>query len=135
MHLEAIRKAMNTLNEGLTKIYNRIHNPDDCNSTIEELRCLEVLLDTAVLNAYGWNDIDFEHGFHDTIQGRRYTMSEAARLEILDRLLELNHQRHEEDAAQFQQNKAQTQSNAKRGRRSKVNSAVDLGRLFDELNE
>ena len=37
--------------------------------------------------------------FHDTQQGLRFTVSEPARRELLDRLLALNHQRHEEEVA------------------------------------
>src|SRR5579864_6920414 len=42
-------------------------------------------------------DLKLEHGFHETKQGLRYTISEAARREVLDRLLLLNHERHEEE--------------------------------------
>ena len=41
--------------------------------------------------------IELDHGFHETKQGLRYTISETARREVLDRLLLLNHQRHEEE--------------------------------------
>ncbi|WP_201383979.1 hypothetical protein [Ktedonobacter sp. SOSP1-52] len=54
-------------------------------------------MDEAVARAYGWEDLKLEHGFHETKQGLRYTISEAARREVLDRLLLLNHQRHEEE--------------------------------------
>ena len=37
------------------------------------------------------------YGFHETKQGVRYTISEPARLEILARLLNLNHERHAEE--------------------------------------
>ena len=37
------------------------------------------------------------HDFHDTPQGLRFTISEAARREVLGRLLELNHARYEEE--------------------------------------
>jgi hypothetical protein len=52
------------------------------------------LLDLAVSGAYGWGDLQLDHGFHDTPQGTRYTIGPAARTEVLDRLLELNHERH-----------------------------------------
>ena len=57
-------------------------------------------MDQAVAAAYGWQDIDLGHGFHETKQGIRYTISEAARREVLDRLLALNHQRHAEEEAE-----------------------------------
>ena len=50
--------------------------------------------------AYGWSDLDLGHGFHETKQGVRYTISEAARRTVLDRLLALNHQRHAEEEAE-----------------------------------
>ena len=43
----------------------------------------------------GNNELD--HGFHETPQGLRYTLSEPARREVLARLLELNHARYAEE--------------------------------------
>jgi hypothetical protein len=56
-------------------------------------------LDTAVCHAYGWDDLELEHGFCDTDQGRRWTISQKDRIEILDRLLELNKERYESEIA------------------------------------
>lgn len=47
-----------------------------------------------VAHAYGWVDLDIECGFHQTPQGLRYTFTPAVQAEILDRILELNHDRH-----------------------------------------
>ena len=38
--------------------------------------------------------VGLDHGFHDTRQGVRYTVGPMVRQEILDRLLELNHERY-----------------------------------------
>lgn len=46
-------------------------------------------MDQSVLAAYGWSDLDLGHGFHNTKQGVRFTISESARHEVLDRLLVL----------------------------------------------
>jgi len=46
-----------------------------------------------VMAAYGWSDVTLNHGFHEYRQMRRWTVSPAARVEILDRLLEENHKR------------------------------------------
>lgn len=54
-------------------------------------------MDQTVAAAYGWSDLDLDHGFHATKQGERYTLSEPARRTVLDRLLALNHQRYEEE--------------------------------------
>jgi hypothetical protein len=68
------------------------------------LRELHKEMDEAVAHAYGWDDLKLQQGFHETKQGRRYTISEEARREVLDRLLLLNHQRHQEqvDAGLFE---------------------------------
>jgi len=47
-------------------------------------------LDGVVMDAYGWGDVPLDHGFHTYRQMRRWTVSPAARVEILDRLLEEN---------------------------------------------
>ena len=46
-----------------------------------------------------WDDLDLGHGFHDTRIGRRYTICEEAREEIVDRILELNHERYADEVA------------------------------------
>jgi hypothetical protein len=90
---------MLTRQEGLTKTYNRFHDPDEISTDIQKLRQLHVEMDQAVAAAYGWTDLDLGHGFHPTRQGLRYTISEAARREILGRLLKLNHERYAEEVA------------------------------------
>ena len=50
--------------------------------------------------AYGWTDLDFGHGFHETKQGVRDTISEPARREVLAHLLKLNHERYAEEVQQ-----------------------------------
>ncbi|MDD1428650.1 restriction endonuclease, partial [Dolichospermum sp. ST_sed9] len=94
------QKIMLTREEGLTKTYNRFHNPDETNPDIEQLRTLHIEMDNAVAAAYGWEDIELDHDFHDTKQGIRFTICENARREILDRLLQLNHQRYAEEVAE-----------------------------------
>jgi hypothetical protein len=94
------REMMRANNEGLTKTYNRVHNLGEHSTGIEELRRLHRELDIAVAEAYGWGDLDLDHGFHETSQGVRYTIGPAARTEVLDRLLELNHQRYADEVAQ-----------------------------------
>ena len=86
--------------EGLTKTYNRFHSPAESNNEIVDLRRLHVEMDQAAAVAYGWQDLDLGHGFHETKQGVRYTISETARREVLDRLLDLNHHRHAEEVAE-----------------------------------
>jgi hypothetical protein len=88
------RDIMVARREGLTTTYNRFHSPHEVSHDITTLRALHIEMDHAVAAAYGWADLDLGHGFHETKQGNRYTISEAARREVLDRLLALNHERH-----------------------------------------
>lgn len=91
------RQLMLARNEGITKTYNRFRNPLERSEDFSELRRLHVEMDQSVAAAYGWKDLDLGHGFHETKQGARFTISEAARLTVLDRLVKLNHQRYDEE--------------------------------------
>lgn len=86
--------------EGLTATYNRFHDPDEATADIQELRDLHIEMDAQVAAAYGWDDLPLEHGYHETAQGLRFTISEAARREVLTRLLKLNHERFAEECRQ-----------------------------------
>lgn len=83
--------------EGLTDTYNRFHDAGERLADILQLRALHEEMDQAVAAAYGWSDLDLGHGFHETKQGVRFTISEPARREVLDRLLQLNHERYAEE--------------------------------------
>ncbi|MCC6649757.1 MAG: restriction endonuclease, partial [Candidatus Eisenbacteria bacterium] len=109
------RAVMLGRREGLTATYNRMHSPADSGADIAQLRALHVELDRAVANAYGWTDLALGHDFHRTKQGIRFTLSEKARLEVLARLLQLNHERHAEEVAQGLHDKT-TKSAAKKPR-------------------
>jgi hypothetical protein len=85
--------------EGLTQLYKQFHDATVQEDDIKRLRELHTDLDTKVVRIYGWNDLLLHHGFHETKQGVRFTVSPSARQEILDRLLELNHQRYAEEVA------------------------------------
>ncbi len=87
-------------NEGLTTTYSRLHDPGDQAEDIAHLRELHVELDNAVRNAYGWEDLDLGHAFDDTRFGTRFTFASDPRQEVLDRLLELNHERYAEEVRQ-----------------------------------
>lgn len=82
--------------EGITVLYGGYHDPDDDREHIRELRRRHRELDAAVLDAYGWSALDLDHGHHETRYGVFYTVSEAARYELLTRLLELNFRQYAE---------------------------------------
>ena len=77
---------------GLTKLYNMFHEPTEASADIRKLRIQHHEIDAAVAAAFGWEDLNLNLDFHRTRQGVRFTMSPAVRIEILDRLLELNHE-------------------------------------------
>jgi hypothetical protein len=88
------REIMLRRDLGLTKLYNLVNDPDvRQDADVTRLREIHVELDEAVMDAYGWSDVPLDHGFHTYRQMRRWTVSPAARVEILDRLLEENHRR------------------------------------------
>jgi hypothetical protein len=92
------REIMQDRGLGLTKLYNLVNDPDigdSADADVARMREIHVELDQAVMDAYGWSDVPLEHGFHTYRQMRRWTVSPAARVEILDRLLAENLKRAE----------------------------------------
>jgi hypothetical protein len=96
-------------NEGLTKTYNRFHDPDERDPDILKLRELHAVMDRAVLDAYGWSDIatdcefllDYEideEEWGDKKKPWRYRWPDEVRDEVLARLLDLNAERAKEEA-------------------------------------
>jgi hypothetical protein len=97
----AMRQSMmRPASEGLTSFYNHFHDSTDRSVELEDVRRLHVEMDQAVAAAYGWTDLNLGHGFHETKQGLRFTISEPARREVLQRLLKLNHERYAEEVKQ-----------------------------------
>ncbi len=91
-------------NEGLTKTYNRFHDPYETGPAVQKLRDLHAAMDRAVLDAYGWTDIptacDFllDYEIDEETWGARkkpyrYRWPDEVRDEVLARLLELNARR------------------------------------------
>ena len=95
--------------EGLTKTYNRFHDPEERDSEIVNLRELHAAMDRVVLDAYGWRDIstdcefvlDYEIDEEEWgVKKRpyRYRWPDEVRDKTLARLLELNAERAKEEA-------------------------------------
>ncbi len=127
------QEIMQERQEGLTKTYNRSHNPDESAEDIERLRELHVEMDRAVANAYGWDDLDLGHGFHETKQGMRFTISEEARREVLDRLLLLNHKRYAEEVEQGLHDKKKKKRKTKKRPKPRADGGTDS--LFSSGDE
>lgn len=93
---EERREIMLRRQLGLTALYNKVNDPalpGSADPDVARLRVIHRELDEAVMAAYGWDDIPLDHGFHTYRKMTRWTMSPAARVEVLDRLLALNHER------------------------------------------
>jgi hypothetical protein len=123
------RSLMLSLWLGLTDIYNLFHARDLTPARVAkvskkseeeaargydgllELRRLHVELDLAIRDAYTWQDLPLDHGFHDVEtlaenDRARFTISPAARKEVLRRLLALNYARAEADKVVAGSNKS-----------------------------
>jgi hypothetical protein len=103
--LDAFRRdLMSSRQTGLTKTYNLVFNPHCTDSDIEQLRRIHRAIDEATVRAYEWQArIDavggLDHGFHLVGREVRYTICSAAQRELLDSLLELNHERYADEVA------------------------------------
>jgi hypothetical protein len=100
--LEVMTDAANPI--GLTKFYNRFHKAEDLDARIVRMREMHREIDAAVMHAYGWDDLDLGHGYHEQPNLAendrvRFTICDAARAEVLRRFAELNRQRYEEEQA------------------------------------
>ncbi|ROT31686.1 DNA methyltransferase [Micromonospora sp. HM5-17] len=96
------RRVMLGRQAGLTATYNLVFDPACTDDDIVELRRIHRDIDEAVCRAYGWDDLlrqGLDHGFHKAGAYTRYTIGPAVQREVLDRLLELNHQRYAEEKA------------------------------------
>ncbi|MDH6464326.1 hypothetical protein M2302_004524 [Micromonospora sp. A200] len=96
------RDIMLDRRNGMTDIYNLFNREDGQSSDIRALREVHLRIDEAVCRAYGWSELlerGLAHGFHQLNGESRYTVGPAVQREILDRLLELNHQRYAEERA------------------------------------
>jgi hypothetical protein len=123
--------------EGLTKTYNRFHDPDERDPDILKLRELHAAVDRAVLDAYGWSDIktdcefllDYEideEEWGDKKKPYRYRWPDEVRDEVLARLLELNAQRAKEEA----RSGAAARKRGKKAAPEPLAKTVEAGDLF-----
>ena len=94
--------------EGLTRTYNRFHDPEERSPKIAELRRLHAAMDRAVLDAYGWADIStdceflLDYEIDEEEWGRkkrpwRYRWPDEVRDDVLAKLMALNAQRAQEE--------------------------------------
>jgi hypothetical protein len=117
------RGVMEGRQVGLTSLYDLVHDDSVSDQDIVQLREIHTEIDQAVREAYAldeerepairqhesraasgalpsWREIELGHGFHETQQGMRFTISPQARVDVLDKLLALNHYRYEQEVKQ-----------------------------------
>lgn len=121
---------------GLTELYNAFHDPSVTTVGIRNLRDLHRNLDEAVAAAYGWEDLDLDHGFHEMpylpdSDCVRFTISETAQLEVLQRLSELNRTLYEEEVARGLHVDAPLRASTRAPRAGRASSAASTQPSFD----
>lgn len=123
-------------NAGLTKLYDLLSDQAITNPDFIHLREIHVEIDEAIREAYAldeehepqirefeagiasaplpsWREIDLGHGFHETPQGIRFTISPQARVDVHDKLLALNRYRYDQEVKRGLHNKKKSRPRAK----------------------
>jgi hypothetical protein len=96
MTLDSLRREVMIQKKiGLTKLYRDVHDRTVHDRRVAELRSAHREIDEVTVEAYGWTDLNLDHDFHESRQGCRFGTGMATRIEIVDRLLEINHAQHE----------------------------------------
>jgi len=137
---------------GLTALYQLVNDEAVHDDDIVQLRDIHVEIDRAVQDAYAldeerepeireyearvtlaplptWREIELGHGFHETRQGVRFTISPLARDDVLDKLLALNHFRFQQEEEQGLHNK---KGRAASKRRAHGNIRLDGATEFED---
>ena len=92
---EARARFMVETDQGLTKTYNALKDPNNHESEVAELRRLTEAMDRAVLDAYGWTDLEVPP-YCPTTPAER-AAHKAFEDEVIDRLYVLNAERAREE--------------------------------------
>ncbi|MBZ0293061.1 MAG: hypothetical protein K8L99_10905 [Anaerolineae bacterium] len=119
---------------GLTDVMNAVNMPSESDSGIAELRRLMAAIDSDVLTAYGWGDVEIDYDFREFQAGSvndpwRWAVSSEVATELLHRLNTLNRERVQESSTAGRV--ATVVTSSKRGRRAKGAPAAVTGGLFD----
>jgi hypothetical protein len=147
------RAVMADRRTGMTSLYHLVNSETARNEDIERLRKIHQEIDEAVHEAYAlaeeqepgirkfearaasvplpaWREIKLGHGFHETRQGVRFTISPQARVDVLDKLLALNHYRHGQEVERGLHSGKRRQASKKKAAGRPAASGFDDGALF-----
>jgi N-6 DNA Methylase len=137
-------------NAGFTKTYHCFHDPEEKSPDILRLRELHASLDRAVLDAYGWHDVqpvsefildyeepdDGENGTRKRKKPWRYRWPDEIRDEVLARLLELNRVRAQEEQLSGTAAEAHSKVSAvDKARKNKRGKVTGIGSLLADVIE
>lgn len=139
-YLQFRSDLMSRNGEGLTRTYNRFHDPAERSVDILRLRELHEAMDRAVLNAYDWTDIptdcefilDYEDEDDESSRRKkpwRYRWPDEVRDEVLARLLKLNGERAREEEL------AGLRVGGKQMRQANADDTEDDAVLYDETDD
>ncbi|MGB3411186.1 MAG: hypothetical protein WBA45_08300 [Microthrixaceae bacterium] len=109
--LEAAETWCRNSQQGLTALQNAIHHRSPSASLLADI---QAQIDREVAKAYGWSDLDLNHDHRETPNGVRFTVSPQIKDELLDRLLQLNHERFAAEMAAGLHDKKAKKAPAKR---------------------
>ena len=118
-------------NHGLMKTYDLLKNPDCAEPRIEELRQLHIEMDRAVLDAYGWSDIEVPPYTKPTTPDEEGAL-EAFQDEVIDRLFVFNAERAKEEQLAGAGSKKTKGKPKGRGKGKKPKNESQLGLLGEE---
>ncbi|WP_146085962.1 DNA methyltransferase [Rathayibacter sp. AY1D5] len=89
-NFDSLRAAALAKYVSVTKLYNAFDDRAETDPLVVALRDAQDRLDVEVCRAYGWEDLDLDHGFFDFSAGKHYTVSPEVRAKMRRRLLDLN---------------------------------------------
>jgi hypothetical protein len=87
------REIMLRRGVGLTELYNMVNSSnirEGVEEDIDRIRSAHLEVDLAVFRAYGWQDLEVRHDFHEHRSITRWSVSPEVAAEVMSRLVEEN---------------------------------------------